>query len=213
MKWNVSNIVFLHQPEHFMGRFDNAKMQEKHELSLQKSLDAVKAALTAESDPLKALWLLHKKDHMQFLLNNLEEFQRNDRFEEAVIALYSVDNAPFSSGGDSALWAKLFNQCERSRLGRCGSPFPAGIDKVYRGSVSGFKQSLAWTPDRKIVEKFAQRWSDPALGGGELYEVAVSPENVLVFIQKSYEGVAILSPEYVSRADIRPYRGASRDFS
>ena len=207
MKWNVSNIVFLHQPEHFLGRFDNPKMQERHEQSLEKSLHALKAAMAAESDPLQALRLLYKKDHVQFLLNNLEEFRRNDRLEEAVIALYSADNGPFSSGGDSALWARLFNQCDKGKLRRCGRPFPTRVNTVYRGSVSGFMQSLAWTPDKKIVEKFAQRWRDPALGGGELYEVGVVPENVLVYMQQGHEEIVILSPDYISQADIRPYRG------
>ena len=207
MKWNVSNIIFLHQPEHFLGRFDNPKMQERHEQSLEKSLNALKAAMAAESDPLQALRLLYKKDHVQFLLNNLDEFRRKNRLEEAVIAFYSADNGPFSSGGDSALWVRLFNQCDKSKLRRYGLPFPTRVKKVYRGSVSGFMQSLAWTPDKKIVEKFAVRWRDPALGGGELYEVSVLPENVLVYLHQGHEEVVILSPDYINQADIRPYRG------
>ncbi len=206
MKWNVSNIAFLHQPDYFMGRFDSPEMQKRHEQSLEKSLNALKNAMAAEADPLQALWLLNKKDHVQFLLNNLEEFRSNDRLEEAVIALYSADNNPFSSGGDSTLWARLFNHCDRDRLFRCGVLFPAHIKTVYRGSVSGCMRSLAWTPDKKIVEKFAEKWHDPALGGGELYEVAVLPENVLVYMQKGHEEVVILSPEYVSQAEIRPYQ-------
>ena len=66
-------------------------------------------------------------------------------------------------------------------------------------------RSLAWTPDRKIVEKFAKRWADPSLGGGKLYEVTVSPENVLVYMQKGPEEIVILSPEYIRTAEIRPY--------
>lgn len=206
MKWNIDKIVFLHQPEYFLGTFDIPQMQERHEKELKKSLLILQTALANEADPLKALRLLNKNDHIQFLLNNIEEFRKDDRLEETVISLYSRENAPFSSGGDRALWDKLFTECDRAKLSKCGKPFPAKVRIVYRGSVSGVMNSLAWTPNRKIVEKFAKRWEDPALGGGELYEVDISPDNVLVYLQKGHEEIVILAPEYISTAEIRSFR-------
>lgn len=205
MKWNIDNIVFLHQPEYFLGTFDIPQMQERHEKELKKSLLILQTALANEAEPLKALRLLNKNDHVQFLLNNIEEFRKYDQCEEAVISLYSRENAPFSSGGDRTLWEKLFSECDATRLKKFGKPLPANVRTVYRGSVSGVMRSLAWTPDRKIVEKFASRWEDPSLGGGELYEVDISPDNVLVYMQKGPEEIVILSPDYISSAAIRRY--------
>ena len=104
------------------------------------------------------------------------------------------------------MWERLFTECDPAKLRSCGKPLPANVRTVYRGSVSGVIRSLAWTPDRKIMEKFAKRWEDPSLGGGELYEIGISPDNVLVYMQKGPEEIVILSPEYISTAEIRPYR-------
>lgn len=206
MKWNIDKIIFLHPPEYFLGTFDIPQMQERHEKELKKSLLLLQTAIAKESDPLKALRLLNKNDHIQFLLNNIEEFRKHNRLEETVISLYSRENGPFSSGGDRTMWERLFTECDPAKLRSCGKPFPANVRTVYRGSVSGVMRSLAWTPDRKIMEKFAKRWEDPSLGGGELYEVDISPDNVLVYMQKGPEEIVILSPEYISTAGIRPYR-------
>ena len=206
MKWNIDNIVFLHQPEYFLGTFDIPQMQERHEKELKKSLLILQTALANEADPLKALRLLNKNDHIQFLLNNIEEFREYGLLEETVISLYSRDNSPFSSGGDRTLWEKLFTECDQAKLRKCGEPFPVNVKTVYRGSVSGVMKSLAWTPDRKIVAKFAKRWEDSSLGGGELYEVDISPDNVLVYMHKGHEEIVILAPEYVKTAVIRPYQ-------
>lgn len=205
MKWNIDKIIFLHPPEYFLGTFDIPQMQERHEKELKKSLMLLQTAIASEADPLKALHLLHRKDHIQFLVNNLEEFRQNDRLEETVITLYGRDNGPFSSGGNNTLWEKLFNECDKAKLRNCGKPFPTQVKTLYRGTISGFVKSLAWTPDKKIVEKFAKRWADPSLGGGKLYEVTVLPENVLVYMQKGHEEIAILSPEYIRTADIKPH--------
>lgn len=205
MKWNIDNIGFLHQPEYFLGTFDIPQMQERHEKELEKSLNALKTSLNNEVDPLKALQLLHRKDHVQFLLNNMEEFRQNNRLEESVIELYTRENGPFSSGGDSTLWERFFNECDRTKLHKLGKPFPAHVKKVFRGSVSGFMRSLAWTPDMKMVEKFADRWKNPAMGGGELYEVEISQKDVLVYMQIKHEEIVFISPEFIHTAEIKPF--------
>jgi len=210
MKWNIAEIGFLHQPEHFLGSFDNPKMQERHEKELGKNLIALQTALAQESDPLKALNLLNPKDHIQFFINNLEEFRTHGRLEEAVISLYLKQNNPFLSGGDAVQWEDFFNECDKDRLKKCGPPLPAGTSKVYRGSVSGFKRSLAWTPDRKLIENFAERWKDPSLGGGQLYEVDISTEQVLVYIQRHInrrvEEIILLSPDFIRSTEIRSFQ-------
>lgn len=209
MRWNLENIKFLHQPEHFLGSFDNPKMQARHEKELEQSLNNLKTALAHEPDPLKALKILNSKDHIQFLINNIGDFRNQERLEEAVIALYGRHNAPFSSGGDAAQWESFFRECDPTLLQRCGETFPKEIKRVYRGSVSGFRKSLAWTPNKEVVDRFARRWQEQALGG-EIYEVDINPENVLVYmhknLQKRVEEIVILSPDFIETAVIRLYR-------
>ena len=110
MRWNVEDIAFLYRPDVFTGTFDNAKMQARHEQEVQRKLEALKTALDAETDPFEAMIILNNKDHLQFLLNNIEPFRDAGRFEEAVLALYGRLNAPFASGGDAAVWSDLFEK-------------------------------------------------------------------------------------------------------
>jgi hypothetical protein len=205
MKWNIDRIAFLHQPEFFLGSFDSPQMQARHEAELEKSLKKIKSAIALEADPLKALYKLSSKDHIQFVINNLDEFRHHGRLEETVIYLYGKLNAPFSSGGDPTIWRKLFDLCNRDTLKNYGKPFPSNYTRVYRGSISGLERSLAWTPDRKRTEMFAERWKDPALGGGHLYEVDIVPDHVLVYLADRSEEMVILSPDFIETAEIRPF--------
>lgn len=203
MKWNTDKIGFLHQPEYFLGKFDIPQMQERHEKELEMHLNELKTGLSQEADPLKALNILNPKDHIQFLLNNLEEFRANDRLEEALIAVYTRNNGPFLIEGDQDMWEKLFNECEVSKLNKCGKPLPANVNRVYRGLSAEFVRSLAWTPDRKVVEKFAKRWQGSSLDEADLYEVDIIPDNVLVYMQRRHEEIVILAPEFIKTAKIR----------
>lgn len=206
MKWNVENIAFLHPPDVFAGSFDNAKMQARHERQLQEKLEAVKTALAREADPLAAMHKLHAKDQLIFFKNNLGLFRESGRLEEAVLALYGKLNGPFSSGGDVAVWHGLFAACDATRLSGLGEPLALTSATVYRGSLSGFQRSLSWTPDRRRAEWFGERWKDPALGGGELYEVDVARSNILVYLRHRHEEEVVLSPDFIKAAEIRPFR-------
>lgn len=205
MKWNVDDIAFLYPPDVFTGSFDNEKMQARHEQQMQRKLDELKAAIDGAADPLEAMSKLHKNDHIQFLLNNQGLFQDADRFEEAVLFLYGRFNAPFASGGDSALWDSLFAACDTTRLYNLGELVPFSSATVYRGSVSGKKRSLSWTPDRQRAERFADRWKDSELGGGELYEVNITKGNILLYRKSSREDEVLLSPEFIKSAEIRTF--------
>lgn len=209
MKWNVEAISFLHPPDVFAGAFDNAKMQARHEQQMQRKLEEIKTALDREADPLEAMNKLHIRDHLQFFLNNLRLFRDAGRLEEAVLALYGRLNAPFSSGGDAALWNRLFEACDTTRLYNLGEPVTFASATVYRGSVSGFVRSLSWTPDRQRAERFAERWQDQTLGGGEVYAVDITKADVLVYLLHRREEELLLAPGFVTSAEIRifPARG------
>ncbi len=205
MKWNVEDIAFLYPPDVFIGSFDNDKMQARHELEVQRKLKELKAALDQETDPFLAMKKLNTKDHLQFLQNNLQQFQATGRLEEAVLLLYSKLNAPSSSGGDAAVWNNLFEQCDITELYKLGSPVSISTTTIYRVSVTGLKRSLSWTPDRKMAEKFSRRWEDPTLGGGVVYETDITRNNILVYLKRRHGDEILLAPAFIKSAVIRVF--------
>lgn len=205
MKWNVKDIAFLYPPDVFTGAFVNEIMEARHREEMQKKLDTLKRTIAKEDDPLKAMSALHKNDHLQFLQNNVEEFRKAGRLEEAVIALYTLTNTPYSSDRKTALWNELLDSCDRTKLYECGEPVTYSSTTVYRGSVSGFKDSLIWTPDKNSIERIAKRWEDPDLGGGDLFEMDIQKEDVLVFLKLRRGDEVILSPQCIKSAKMRNY--------
>lgn len=203
MKWNVEDIGFLYPPDVFSGSFDNSKMQARHELEVQRKLKELMTAVDQETDPFLAMMKLNNKDHMQFFQNNLEQFKSAGKLEKAVLFLYSKFNTPFGSGGDSAVWNDMFEKCDTTALYRLGNPVAFTSAKVFRGSVTGMKRSLSWTPERKLADRFAERWKDPSLGGGELYEVDITRENVLTYLRHRHGDEILLAPEFIKTAEIR----------
>jgi len=204
MKWNVKDIGFLHPPDVFTGTFDNSNMQERHERQVQIKLAALKSALARESDPLGAMHKLHKKDHLQFLLNNQGAFQEAARLEEGVLLLYCRDHGPFVSGSDVAMWSDLFEACDNESLYKLGDPVTFASTTVYRGSVMGIKRSLSWSADRQKAKWYAERWQDP-VGGGEIYEVDITKRDVLVYLEQSREAEIIVDPLFIKSAEIRVF--------
>ena len=205
MKWNLENITFLHPPDVFTGTFDNALMQARHEQQVQAKLDEILTFLERETDPAKALNRLHKKEHLTFFLNNEEMFRQAGVFEETLLALYGKANSPFAISGDLLVWNRLFSACDRTRLFNLGSPVTFAAATVYRGSQSGLLRSLCWTPERRKALWFAERWSDPVLKGGDLYEVDIHKADILVHLMDRHEQQVILAPEFIASAEIRPF--------
>ncbi len=208
MTWNVKDIAFLYRPDVFGGTFDNAKMQERHDQEVQKKLDTLQSALYRETDPFKAMKVLHPKDHLQFLQNNLPSFKISGNFEQAVVTLYCKANTPFSSGGDRTLWNTLFESCDSTRLYTLGEPVTFESATVYRGSLSGFSKSLNWTPDKQRADHYAKRWQNPDLGGGKLYEVDITKSNILIYLKHRSEDLVILAPNFVRSAKVRSFQSS-----
>jgi len=203
MRWNIEKIGFLHQPEDFLGSFDNDKMQKRHEEQVRQKLDGIKSALTEEADPLRAMQILNKRDHVQFLQNNVEIFKAEGAFETAVLKLYGRKNGPFSTPDDIPTWSSFFKQCDEKRLHQKGDPVSFSTSTVYRGSVIGSARSLSWSPDRERALWFADRWKNPDLGGGQIYEVDITPAVLLVYLTDKHEQEMILTPDFIETAEIR----------
>lgn len=204
MIWNIKDIEFLYPPDVFTGLFDNEKMQARHEKQVKIKLEAVKSALAWETDPLKAMQKLHKRDQLQFLQNNQSLFHGNGRLEEAVLLLYCRNQGPFSSGGDIPMWSNLFEACDSTSLYELGDPVTFISTTVYRGAAMGIKRSLSWSADRQRAEWFAERWKAP-VDGGELYEVDIMKKNVLIWLKQSRESEIILDPLFIKSAEIRAF--------
>ncbi len=204
MKWNIQDIAFLHSPDVFSGAFDNVMMQERHERQMMIKLELLKDAIARETDPLKAMVKLHKKDHLPFLLNNQELFRESGRLEEAVLYLYCRQHGPFQSAGDVDLWGRLFEGCDNTILYGLGDPVGFASATVYRGAVMGSRRSLSWSADRRTAEWYAERWKGP-VGGGEIYEVDVTSKDVLLCLKKSREAEIILAPQFIKSADLRVF--------
>ncbi len=205
MKWNIKDIAFLHKPDVFTGTFGIKQMQERHERQLKKKLFELQTALAQEPDPLKALKILHLNDHFQFLINNKVLFHQAHRFEETVLFLYGRYNAPFSSGGDRNMWNSVFSECDKELLMGLGKPIPFTRTTLYRGSISGLKRSLSWTPDRERAQNFAKRWEDPNLGGGSIYEVDIDEAQVFLYRELRHDIEVLVSPKFIATADIRDF--------
>lgn len=205
MRWNVTNIGFLHRPDDFLGSFENDKMQLRHEQQVQLKLKKIKDALDEEDDPLKAMLILNKLDHIQFLLNNVERFREFGNFETAVLRLYHRKNGPFSTPDDLPTWTNFFKLCDRKLLREKGDPIPFSTSTVYRGSVIGTNRCLSWSPDLERAQWFANRWKDPERGGGNIYEVDVTEEHALAYLTDRHEKEIILDPDFIANAEIRDF--------
>lgn len=207
MKWNVKNIAFLYQPDVFSGTFSSPQMQERHEKEVAEKLEALTTAVAKEPSPLKAMNLLHKKDRLQFLLNNTTAFTLAGDYEEAVLSIYLTDNGPFLSAGNAEQWNGLFNKCNKETLHNLGTSVTFERTTIYRGSVSGFQRSLCWTTEKKTAEYLLNRWSNDELSGGELFEAEISKDNVMVYLEDPREPILLLHPEMVATLEIHPFTG------
>ncbi len=202
MEWNFQDIEFLHRPDVYVGSFDNAKMQARHDELKRNKLDTLKKAVQGTQDPLEAMLKLHKLDHIRFLLNNSQAFRDAGRFEAAVLELYTKSNSPFLSGGDSAVWNTLFESCERERLSALGDPFPLTSAIVYRISVTGIERGLSWTLSRELVKRFEDRWQEQGIGRAKIYTLETTGKNVLIYLKGRHDEEVILEPRFVRTAPI-----------
>lgn len=149
--------------------------------------------------------ILNSRDHIQFLQNNIEAFKADGEFETAVLKLYRRKNGPYSSPNDIPTWSSFFKQCEKEQLYAKGEAVTFSSATVYRGAVIGSGKSLSWSPDRQRAHWYADRWKDPSLGGGKIFEVDITPADLLVHLTDKHEEEIILSPEFITDAEIRPF--------
>lgn len=201
MRWNLQDIQFLFQPDVFAGTFDSPQMQARHQAMQKEKISALRTRLEAAKDPIEAMLVLEKPDHIPFLFNNIEIFRQEQRYEKAVFHLFFRKNTPFNTDGDYSVWKNLLNDCDPSLLYAAGNPLPSeGKMTVYRGSVTGIVTGLCWTPDTQKVRWFLDRWSDKSMGGGTIYAMEITRVDILCFISDSKRQDLILKPEIAERA-------------
>ena len=203
MLWNLDNVRFLYPPDDFTGTFANAKMQERHKALQDQKIKVILDHLENQSNPLEAMKGLHDLDHMQFLRNNLEKFRAAGCLEKTVLKLYYRKNTPFAAFGDYEEWKALLLQCDPTLLAAEGEPCPFEKCVAYRGSVTGKRQGLSWTINKKEVAWFLERWKDKELGGGSVFAVEISKGDVMVYSEDAQRQEVILHPAVAEAAEIK----------
>ena len=203
MKWNLNKIEFLYPPDNFIGSFINEKMQARHKALQDEKINTILANLAAAEDPLTAMQTLNPLDHIQFLLNNIEEFKKQRCLEETVLKLYRKENSAFSSGGPFDTWNRLFLHCDAQRFYQMGAPFPEGEIPAFRGSIAGLKKGFCWTINKKTADWFLERWEDKEQGGGTVFSTRITDKDVLIFFKDKERAELIVSPQFLETAEIK----------
>lgn len=195
MQWKLDHIRFLFPPDDFTGTFGNAKMQERHKANQDVKIRVILDHLEGHDDPFEAMQGLHPLDHMQFLHNNLEKFRTAGCLETTVLLLYQKKNTPFAAFGSYDEWKSLFLQCDPARLYSLGKPFPHERATVFHGSMTDNPRSLSWTINREEVAWFLDRWKDKSLGGGTIFAMEITQEDILVYTENEPRREVVLQPE------------------
>lgn len=203
MPWNLDKIRFLYPPDDFTGSFTNDKMQTRHKALQDQKIKEILAQLENAGDPIEAMRALNPREHTRFLQNNLEAFKQHKCLEKAVLWLYYRKNTPFAAAGEYDIWKFLLNACDADRLYQEGNPFPFDKVTAYRGSVTGVDKGLSWTVNRKEVSWILDRWADKELGGGTVFALEITRDDILVYVADKRKQEVILIPEVAETAKAR----------
>ncbi|TKB26576.1 hypothetical protein FCL47_09185 [Desulfopila sp. IMCC35006] len=203
MQWNLDKIRFLYPPDDFTGSFTNEKMQARHKALQDQKIKEILTQLESAANPLQAMRVLNPREHIQFLLNNIETFKQQQCLEKAVLWLYYQKNTPFAAAGDFNTWKFLLNECDADRLYQEGSPFPFEKVTAYRGSATGIRKGLSWTVSREKAAWILDRWEDKELGGGTVFALEITRADILVYIEDEMKQEVILLPEVAETAQVR----------
>ncbi len=202
MKWNLKKIQFLYPPDNFIGSFANEKMQARHKALQGEKTNIILKNIAASKTPLTAIQTLNNLDHLQFLLNNIEEFKKDDCLEETVLKLYCKENSAFTSGGIFDTWHNLFLQCDAERFYSLGDSFLDENIPVFRGSITGVEKGFCWTTNKQKADWFLDRWKDKEQGGGTVYSTKISRKDLLVSLKDTEKKELIISPQFLKTAKI-----------
>jgi hypothetical protein len=94
-------------------------------------------------------------------------------------------------------------QCDPILLATEGKPCPFERCVAYRGSVTGKRQGLSWTINKKEVAWFLERWKDKEQGGGTVFAVEISKDDVLVYTEDAQRQEVILHPSVAEAVEIK----------
>lgn len=200
MPWNLDKIRFLYPPDDFTGSFTNDKMQARHKALQDQKIKEILTQLENAGDPIEAMRALNPHEHARFLRNNLEAFKQQKCLEKAILWLYCRKNTPFAAAGDYATWKLLLKECDPELLYQEGKPFPYDKVTAYRGSVTGVNKGLSWTVNKKEVAWILDRWSDKELGGGTVFALEITRDDILVYVEDKMKQEVILIPEVAETA-------------
>ncbi len=203
MPWNLDKLLFVYPPDVFTGTFQNPMMEARNKTLLQKKTRELLDTLDKCEDSYGAMLALHKNDQVQFLLNNIGLFKKDSCYEKAVLKLYYRKNTSFVVFGDYTTWKLLFEQCDRDILIKSGPTFPHKNITSFRGSSTGNRIGLSWTINRDEVQWFLKRWQDKSLGGGSIFALDISEDDIIYYLNEKHRREVIIRPEVAEGGNIR----------
>jgi hypothetical protein len=203
MMWKLDNIRFLYPPDDFTGAFANAMMQERHKAMQDQKIKVILDQLKSHTNPFEAMLALHPFDQTLFLHNNLGKFREAECLEKAVLQLYFRKNTPFAAVGDYEEWKSLLTACDPGRLYAQGKEFPFTATTAYRGSITGNPKGLCWTVSREEAAWILDRWQDKSLGGGTVFALEISRQDILLYKEDGKRREILLKPEVAETAAVR----------
>jgi hypothetical protein len=101
------------------------------------------------------------------------------------------------------VWKALFTLCDPNRIYAEGKPFPHQRVTAYRGSVTGNPKGLSWTISHQEVAWILERWRDKSIGGGTVFALDITKEDILVYIEDDHRQEVILRPDFAEDAPVR----------
>lgn len=130
-------------------------------------------------------------EHVELLLEGLE---RNDGTLDADLVLdaWSHPEWPEAVLGTTR-WVALF----RSVGFASRPPRPAPTDglQVFRGASWGRRRGMAWTTDRAVAQRFADRWSASGTSAGTVFAWWAPSRAVLAMIDDRNEAEVVVDPD------------------
>ena len=129
--------------------------------------------------------------HVELLLNDLE---RNDEAVDVDLVLdaWSHPEWPEAVLGTSR-WVALFRSV--GFPSRPPRPPPTDGLLVFRGASWERRHGMAWTTDRVVAQRFADRWTASGAVAGTVFTMWSPPAAILAMIDDRNEAEVIVDPE------------------
>jgi hypothetical protein len=131
-------------------------------------------------------------EHVEFLLDGLESNDGGSFDPGLVLDAWSHPEWPEAVFGTTR-WVALF----RSVGFASRPPRPAPTDglQVFRGASWERRRGMAWTTDRAVAQRFADRWTASGTGAGRVFVRWAPVPAILAMIDDRNEAEVVVDPD------------------